>query len=119
MSIGIQTENGYLVMSFAGGDDLLTNVITSLEIEKGSWFAAPEFGMLKRSRMKNTDRTARLIEGDIRAALQWLLDSNRATAIDVVMERDTTINLNRLIARISVTGSKGNRITYEKFMEVV
>jgi len=106
-------------MTFKGGSDLLTNVILSLEIMQGAFFLDPSFGLLRRPRLKNTVATATLIEGDIRAALQWLLDTGRATTIDIFMERDMLQDKGRLKARISVTGSKGNAVTYDKFVEVV
>lgn len=119
MSLGLITRDGQLVMTFQAGNDLLTNVIISLEIAQGSFFVDPDFGLVRRARMKNIPATAQLIEADIRAALQWLLDAARATAIDVAMEIDTAIDRNRLKARVTVTGAKGDQITYDKFVEVV
>ncbi|MDA8428476.1 MAG: phage GP46 family protein [Geobacteraceae bacterium] len=119
MSFGITTYNGLLQMTLDGGDDLLTNVILSLEITQGSFFADPAFGLLNRPRLKNTDRTAQLIKSDIQNALQWLLDTKRAPAINISMQRDVLIDKTRLMARVSVTGPQGNTVTYDKFVEVV
>jgi phage gp46-like protein len=119
MSLGILTNSGKLEMSFTGGNDLLTNVILSVEIAQGSFFLDPTFGMLRRPREKNTAATAKLIEGDVRSALQWLIDVGRATSIAVVMEIDTLLVKTRLKARITVTAAQGNKVTYDKFVEVV
>jgi phage gp46-like protein len=119
MSINIITENGRLLMSYSEGNELVTNVILSLEIVQGSFFLDPAFGLKKRERMKNTDATAQLIKGDIKAALQWLIDSGRASVITVQMEKDTLVDKSRLKASVTVIDAKGAAVTYDKFVEVV
>ncbi len=119
MSFGITTHDGALKMTFTDGDDLLTNVILSLEITQGTFFADPAFGMFNRPRLKNTERTAQLIKSDIHNALQWLLDTKRATALDISMQRDVLNDKSRLMARVTVTGPQGNTVSYDKFTEVV
>jgi len=119
MSQGITTSAGRLYLSMAGGDDLLTNVIVSVEIAQGSFFVDPSFGLKRRERLKNTDGSARLVEGDIRAALQWLIDAGRAASVEVVMEIDRQEDRNRLKARISVQDQHGRVVSYDKFVEVI
>lgn len=119
MSFGIVLNNGLADMTFASGNDLLTNVVLSLEIRQGDFFADPSFGLRRRQRLKNTPATARLLQGDIEQALKWLLDIKRAAKIEVVMSLDISEDKNRLKAFITVTGINGQVVTYEKFVEVV
>lgn len=119
MSYQVVMNQGLPTMSFqSGGSDLLTNVILSLEIAQGSFFAAPDFGMRRRPRLKRTERNAQLVKGDAEQALQWLINSGRATAIVVVTSLDDRVR-NRLRINVQATGAKGNQVSYEKFVEVV
>lgn len=118
MSFSVTSKDGAPVMSFQSGSDLLTNVILSVEIARGTFFAAPDFGLRRRPQAKSTPRTARLIKQDIEEALQWLLDTGRATSIEVEVEIDSA-DRHRIKWRALVTGAKGNQISYEKFVEVV
>jgi phage gp46-like protein len=115
---GVTLKHGLPAMTWTGGDPLLTNVILSLEIPKGAFFADTSFGLRRRTRMKLNERTARLVKGDVEEALKWLLDNGRARAIEVVTEIDTEEHT-RLKALISVTAANGRQLSYEKFVEVV
>jgi phage gp46-like protein len=118
MSFAVTMENGLPVASFTSGSDLLTNVILSLEIKQGSFFADPSFGLKPRPRAKRTAKTARLLKGDVEQALQWLIDCGRATAVDVTVELDND-DRNRMDLAVAVTGAQGNPVSYQKFVEVV
>lgn len=118
MSLQVTVIDGRPAMSFKSGNDLLTNVILSLEIEQGSFFADPLFGLKARPQAKKTLKTARLIKGDVEQALQWLLDTGRAALVEVEVALDNK-DLHRVLAAIVVTDPGGNRISYEKFVEVV
>ena len=106
-------------MSFVKTSGLFNNVFLSLTIKQGAWWQDPSFGLKDRGRQKNTERTASLFRDDIRAALQWLLNSGRAIAVDVVTEIDRLQDRNRLKARVSVTAANGQTVTFDKFTEVV
>ena len=41
-------------MSYAKTTDIRNNIYLSLSIKKGSWWAAPEFGLRDRGRLKST-----------------------------------------------------------------
>lgn len=111
-------SNGSADLSFAKSTGLFVNVYLSLTIVKGSWWFDPEFGLARRSRLKNTPATADLIAQDCRSALQWLLDTGRATSITVeptmMPDKPTWLNVH-----CSVVTADGNIVTYDKFIEVV
>lgn len=120
MDFAILINNGGCgEMTFDQAGDIMNNVFLSLSIEKGSFFAAPGFGMVRRERMKNTGKNARLIRDDAAAALQWLIDTGRAADVRVDVERDAARDPHRLRLLVTVTQADGNRVTFEKFVEVV
>lgn len=103
-------------MTYESIDDIANNVWLSLFTPRGSFFQDPNFGsrlyLLRRS--KNTARKAALAKSYCLEALQWLLDSGRATALDVVIEQDS-VDISRLNARIGATQANGQTITFGLF----
>lgn len=101
--------------------NLMNNIYLSLMVERGSLFINPEFGsrlhLLKRA--KNTVGTERLAREYCHEALKWLLDTGRATDIQVESERDRIQDLNRLKLLVTVTQTNGKKVTFERFVEVV
>lgn len=106
-------------LSFSKASDINNNIYLSLAIIRGTWWFNPEFGMRDTRRLKNTEQTARLVAEWIKEALQWLLDSGRASTIAVTMQRDPRQDPHRLRALIEVTQANGQQLTFEKFVEVV
>lgn len=119
MDFAILTDKGNGEMTFEKAGDIMNNVFLSLSIEKGTYFAAPEFGMPQRKRIKNTAENARLIGDDAAAALAWLKETGRAADVRVEVERAPAIDPHRLKLLVNVTQTDGNRVTFEKFVEVV
>ncbi len=108
-------------MTFDPAEDIMNNVFLSLMVKRGSWFQNPEFGsrlhLLQRA--KNTEKTAALAEEYCKEALRWLIDTGRATRIDVHTQRDRTQDLHRLKFIVEVTQADGRQVTFERFVEVV
>ncbi len=108
-------------MTFDPAEDIMNNVFLSLMVKRGSWFQNPEFGsrlhLLQRA--KNTEKTAALAEEYCKEALRWLIDTGRATRIDVHTQRDRTQDLHRLKFIVEVTVANGRQVTFERFVEVV
>lgn len=104
-------------LSWEPQETILNNVYLSLIIRRGAFFQNPGLGsrLYLLERAKNTERTARLAEEYIREALQWLLDTGRATKVDVQIERGKT----RLRAAVAVTQADGLVVSYERWIEVV
>lgn len=118
-AIAIDNSTGLAGMTFDQVSTLMNNVYLSLTVIKGTWFHRPEFGIARRERLKNTPNTARLIKQDCEEALQWLLDTKRATSIQVATERDRSQDLNRLKIAVQVQQADGRSITFTTFREVV
>lgn len=118
IDIGI---NGQGTMTFDKATTIMNNVWLSLIIDRGSWFFNPDFGsrlyLLKRA--KNTEHTAALAREYSREALQWLLDTGRATEIQVHSQRDRTRDIHRLKLLVEVTQANGERVSFQTFVEVV
>ncbi|MFH1028478.1 MAG: phage GP46 family protein [Pseudomonadota bacterium] len=121
MDFAIDLTDGFPGMTYEPAETIMNNVYLSLMIERGSLFVNPEFGsrlhLLRRA--KNTANTEILAREYCREALQWLLDSGRATDIQIESERDRTQDLHRLKLRVVVTQTNGRAVTFETFVEVV
>lgn len=114
-------DSGLGGMTFDKATTIMNNVYLSLMIDRGSWFFNPEFGsrlyLLKRA--KNTEQTAALAREYCKEALQWLLDTGKATAVQVYSERDRTQDLHRLKLLVEVTQANAEQVTFQTFVEVV
>lgn len=123
-NIDIATDgsaSGNMTYEQATDGNLRNNIYLSLMIKRGDWFQNPDFGsrlhLLQRA--KNTEQTAALAEEYCKEALQWLIDTGRATRIDVISERDRLQDLHRLRLNIAVTRADGGRVEFTTFVEVV
>lgn len=119
MDYAIVMNNGQPEQTFEKAGDIFNNIFLSLAIKKGSWWQDPDFGLRDRGRMKNTEANARLIRQDHKEALQWIIDTGRATSIEVYVERDRSQDLNRLKILVEATQADGRKVTFETFKEVV
>lgn len=121
MDFAILTNGITGQMTFDPVTDIGNNVWLSLEVDKGSFFQNPNFGsrlyLLKRE--KNTETTAALAVDYCKEALKWLLDTGRATNIDISYQRDVLENPNRLKVLIAVTQANGQQAGFTYFVEVV
>jgi phage gp46-like protein len=105
-------------MTFEPSTDICNNIYLSLSIERGAWFLNTDFGLRRRQRMKNTEQNAALLREDIKDALQWLLDTGKATKITVQSELDAE-DIYRLNMAIEVTQADGRIVPFKYFTEVV
>ena len=119
MDYAIAMQNGRGAMTFDKADTIFNNVYLSLTVRKGSFFANPEFGSRLHLLRKNTARTAALAEAYAKEALQWLIDTVKATTIEVTAQRNVLSDPCRLKLLVEVTQSDGQNITFEVFVEVV
>jgi len=67
-------------------NDLSNAIYLRVTVPLGSYWADPSFGRRQRPRMKDLERYKLLVVGDVKEALQPLLDDKRADRIDVVAE---------------------------------
>lgn len=119
MDFAIALQDGRPVMTMDQADTIFNNVYLSLTVRRGSWFQNPSFGSRLYLLTKNVPRAEALAEEYAREALQWLLDTGKATRIDVRAERDRLQNVNRLKLLIEVTQADGQTLPFEHFVEVV
>jgi hypothetical protein len=115
MSFAFIATNGNLEMDIAQDDSVLPDIAMSLSIKKGAWFFRPDFG-LEPVRVGGPTAPARL-KANIEAALQWIVDAQRASAITVFVERDVTA-IDRLNYRVTATQADGAVVRWESFEEV-
>lgn len=102
---------------FALTEDIGNNIYLSLMVRKGTWGFAPEFGsrlhLLQRE--KALDRMERVAKEYCDEALKWILDKGRAETIEVTTELDKG---NMRMKCLIEAYQKGQKITYEHFVEV-
>lgn len=121
-AITINNQTGLGEMTFDQATTLMNNVYLSLKVDRGSFFADTSFGsrlyLLRRA--KNTETTMRMAIDYCKEALQWLLDTKKATAVEVWADRDRTQDLHRLKLLIEVTPFSGaDPVAFSTFIEVV
>lgn len=112
-------NNGMPEMTYAAPDNIFNNVYLSLAVKRGSFFFNPSFGSRFHLLKKNTARAEKLADAYAREALQWLVDTGRASSFDVMVERDMTQDVNRLKMLVEVTDNNGEPVVYTYFIEVV
>jgi phage gp46-like protein len=119
--IEIDNMTGLAAMTFDKADTIMNNIWLSLSVQRGSFFANPDFGsrlhLLQRAKL--TAQTAKLAEDYCKEALQWLLDQGKATKIGVTSERDRTQNINRLRLLVEVTPANGELVEFTTFVDVI
>jgi phage gp46-like protein len=103
------TNTGALV--FAKNQDIRTNIFLSLSINKGSFFQNKDFGCELFKIKKITGPNILLAQQYVQDALQWLIQTGRATSITVIVEQDL-IDRNRLDIKISAIQPNGLIIKY-------
>jgi phage gp46-like protein len=114
-------SRGQAAMTFDKAETIVNNVYLSLMVRKGSFFYDPAFGsrLHELQREKDTAGTPRKAEDYCREALQWLLDSGKATKVDVYTEWDVAQVPRRLKALIEVTTANGPVVPFSTFIDVV
>lgn len=122
-ALQINNQTGIAQMTFEKAMDgnLLNNIYLSLMVRRGAFFQNPDFGsrlhLLKRA--KNTERTEALAVEYCKEALQWLLDVGRVTKIEIITERDRSLNLDRLKLLVEATKADGDSVTFMTYVEVI
>ncbi len=101
-------------LTFTKNTDLRTDVFMSIFTKKGSFFQRPDFGSNLFKINKLSDSTINLARQYIADALQWLIIVGKATAVEVVVEKDLQ-NLGQMDIKVNVTQANGVIITYQMF----
>lgn len=117
MDFNISMKDGLAQMSFDKSKTIFNNIFLSLMVRRGAFFYDPDFGSRLHLllRAKNTEQTAALAEEYCTEALRWIIETGRATKIDITAER---VGTDRLHLLVEVTQADGRKITFNTFIEV-
>jgi phage gp46-like protein len=112
-------QGGKLLDKMIDQDSIYNLLWTSINIEKGTFFADPEFGskLSTLRREKNVPRARQLAERYSREATEWILKAGKATSIEVFSEVDS-VDLNRLNIKITAIDKIGRVVNFQTFIEV-
>ena len=118
MNFGIKvSNNGKGEMTWAKPTDISTNVWWTMNIDKGSMFNNPNFGLDIKDIRKITTNALRVFKQRSEDALKWLLTVGKASSIVVTVEKDD-IDLNRINWQIDITQADGIPITMSSFRTI-
>ena len=87
MNFRVTASNGLPVMTWLASTDITTNIWVLTNLRKGSFFLNPALGNELLNTRKLTDEAVNMAPQQITAALKPLMQSGRATSIDVTAER--------------------------------
>lgn len=115
-----QIQGGSLTDKMIEQDSIYNLLWTSINLEKGTFFADPEFGSKLPSirREKNVTRARQLAERYAREATEWILKAGKATSIEVFSEVDSS-DQNRINIKITAIDRVGRETNFQTFIEVV
>ena len=123
MDFALALDSGIPALTLTPATDIMNLVYTSLMIRKGAWWFNPAFGsrLYELQRGKATDRTLRLARDYAAEALQWLIDTGKATAVatDSFWETPMGAASKRMGLLVTVTQKNGTPVTFQTFVEVV
>jgi hypothetical protein len=91
----------------------LTDIFCTLNIQKGTWFWNPSFGIDWLSFPKITASVLDSLNRAIVDGLQWMIQAGRISAISCMSELDT--NIGQVNIKVEVTQADGISITYQQY----
>jgi phage gp46-like protein len=104
-------------LTFLKNETIATDVFLSIFVKKGSFFQRPDFGSNLFKINKVSAQTINLATQYIQQALQWLINVGKATAVNVLVEKDLTA-LGQMDILVTVTQANGIPIVYQIFKNV-
>ena len=113
----VQGSEGIAELDWAKPTDIFTNVFISMNVQKGSLFTDPNFGLDLSDIKKVTDSKVLLIEKRIIAALSWLLEVGKARALKVVVQKNQLV-YNRVDIKIEIIQADNVPFTIDSFIIV-
>lgn len=114
---GIDLDYDQAKKDFKTGDSLFNNILVSMNIIKGSYFHAPQFGCSKPP-AKIAAGFEEKFAAAIKASLKWIIDAGRARSIEVSVERDTTAT-GKVFVRIKALRPDNTSLNYTTFLKVI
>lgn len=104
-------------MSWDKETTVRTNIFYSGNIEVGTFFQNPTFGIKLSDIKKITPRTMNLIKQRIENAYSWILDIGRAKELNILVEPDNQ-NINRINYKVDITQADGIPVSVSGFITV-
>jgi len=104
-------------LTFNKNVDIRTDVYTSLNVAQGTFFQNPGFGSKLTQVKKVTANNLLLAQQYVQNALQWLLQTGRATQISSIVEKDDN-DFNRLNIKVTIVQANGVLLYYQQFFDV-
>lgn len=119
MDYGLNVADGLGDITWDLGESLVTSIYLCLFVKRGSFFMDPEFGsrlhLLERE--KSLENKAALARDYCTEALERLIRTGRARAIDVETALDRDVP-GRLLIRVVATKGDGQTVPFETFWRV-
>jgi phage gp46-like protein len=112
----IFTINDEIDMNYALADSLKSNVFYSIMLPFNT--VVDNFGSRLHEIKKNNQDGRNMAVLYINQCLQWLIDTNRATKIDVTVEENKIVK-SRIDILIAVSKSDKKQIVYKLYYDVV
>jgi len=103
---------------FVFTDDCRNNLILSVMIAKGTYWAAPDFGSTHREVKKNTENAPNEIATGIKEATRWIVASGRCLDIEVNAEADEN-EPGRINIEVIGRQADGRDVPFTTFLRVI
>jgi phage gp46-like protein len=113
----LSVVNGRLFMSYEPGDSFLNNILLSIYIKRGSFFAAPDVGSRLHTIKKITSNNVKLARDFIMESVQWMKDTARMVDLNVTTEADYSNNA--INFSLSCKKQNGQDVYFSSFYPVV
>jgi len=113
----VQGADGVAELSWLKPTDIFPNVFNALNVKRRSLFTAPEFGLDLSDITKVTATKIELIKSRITSALSGLLETEKARAIKIEVQKNNLV-YNRVDIKIEIIQSDNQPIIIEEFITV-
>ena len=113
----IQGKNGVSEMSWVKSTDIGNLLYFSINIQKGTLFNDPDFGLDLSDLKKVTDSTVDIIKNRIEKAVKWIVDIKRAVYIDVIIEKNLQ-TIGRIDISVTALQADGTPVELKTFRSV-
>jgi phage gp46-like protein len=117
MDFKTDTTNGLGYMTFGKNTDIRTDIYLSLSINQGDFFQNSGFGSQLFRIKKVTPNNIVLAQKYVTDALNWLIQTGRASSITVIVEKDTR-NIDQLDIKVTALQPNGVTVYYQQFNDV-
>jgi len=111
------SSTGVGTMTWDKPTTIATNIWWSLNVDHDTMFNNPGFGLKLNDIKKVTQSNINIIRQRVESALQWLLNTGKASSIDVIVERDTQ-DPSRVNWKVTAVQASGIPVTVTSFRTI-